>query len=426
MKQNSRLRSKSLVFVSALTLAVSGLLPLTMGSATAAQITNRSIELESAQAGSGGQNIYHEFKFTVPTGTTLTNLGSVEFTYCTTPLGACTAPTGLDLRTTGGSYALGTGSAADQGINGSLPANTFAKDTAGETANRIRIKATSTNSIAANDDVLFHFTGIENPTTSSYSPNGNNTFFVRITAWSSTAYGGGSDNGVVAAAIVPLLTVSARVQEILNFCVGSTTVNDGTTSVAADCAALAGSPSIDLGVADTTTTGAVTDGSTKAHGVFMVRSNAVNGTTIGYRAVQQTGTTYKGSLRVVGATCSGASNTVAAANSQTDMCFNSNAAKTALTASVEEFGMTGKFINRASSGTPTANLALATDYDSTGVEGYAWDQSGAFVSIADSNASTDKVLDDEAVVLKFAAVAALTTPTGQYQAQGDFIAVTTY
>ncbi len=415
-------RFKSLFNLAAVLVLVAALVP---GRTQAAQMANRSLTMGSSQAGYSNQNTNHDFSFKLGATPGISAFGSAELLYCTTPLGTCTAPTGLDLRASGGgSYALGTGT-SDQALNGGAFTNTFAKDTAGETANRIRIKSTSTNSVAADDVITFHLTGIENPTTSSYSPAGNNTFYVRATFYDSTTYTGNSDTGVVAAAIVPLLTVSARVQETLNFCVGTTTVNDGTTSVGGDCSNISGS-TVDLGVADNTTTGGVTDGSTKAHGVFMVRSNAVNGTEVGYRAVQQSGTTYKGSLRILGTTCSGAANTVAAANSQTDTCFNSNTTKTALTTSVEEFGMTGRFINRASSATPTSNLALAAAYDSTSTEGFAWDQSGNYVAIADSYASTDKVLDDEAVVLKFAAVSALTTPTGQYQAQGDFIAVTTY
>jgi hypothetical protein len=88
--------------------------------------------------------------------------------------------------------------------------------------------------------------------------------------------------------------------------------------------------------------------------------------------------------------------------------------------------MTGRYINRISSGTPTANLSLTTDYDSTSTVGYAWQQDGSFVDVATSVGSTDKVIDDEAVVLKFAAVASLTTPTGVYTAQADFVAIPTY
>jgi hypothetical protein len=226
------------------------------------------------------------------------------------------------------------------------------------------------------------------------------------------------------------------VQEILHFCVDNTTINDDTTNIGSDCANLAGAVagnSVDIGVADNSTTGAVSPDAegNNANGVFMVRTNAVGGTVVGYRAVQQSGTNYPGSLRVVGSTCvseaAGRNDTNDGTNRvSTDQCFNSATTKTALTTSIEQFGMTGRFINRTSSATPTSNLTLATAYDSTATVGYAWDESGAFTNLATSVPSTDKVIDDEAVLLKFAAVAALTTPTGVYQAQADFVAVPTY
>lgn len=412
-----------------------GVVTLLSSTAHATSLTSRKLQLESSQPGSGGQDIWHEFTFTVPTSTALTSLGSLEFTYCTTPLGSCTAPSGLDLRTTGGNYSLGT-TTTDQAKNAGAWTNTYAKDTAGETANRIRINTGTANTITAGDVVKFRFDGIENPTTSSFSPSGNNSFFVRISAWSTTSYGGGTDDGVVASAIVPLLTVSARVQEILHFCVANTTLDEATpASPGADCAAIAGTTgsSIDLGVADNSTSGAVSpdsDGNSR-NGLFMVRTNAVGGTIVGYRAVQQTGTNYKGALRVVGSTCTtegtGKNDTNDGSNRvSTDQCFNAATTKTALGTSVEQFGMTGRYINRISSGTPTANLSLTTDYDSTSTVGYAWQQDGSFVDVATSVGSTDKVIDDEAVVLKFAAVASLTTPTGVYTAQADFVAIPTY
>ncbi len=431
MNTSSRLRSKIVVVSSAIALSVSGLLPMMLGSANAAQLTTRKIELQSSQAGFTAQNIYHETTFNVATAT---SIGSVELLYCLSPLGACTGPTGLDFTSNG--FTLGT-TTTDQTINGVIPTNVYSVDATGQTANRIRINATSANTITSGQTVKFRFANIENPTVNTFgdtSPTNSqpdNVFFVRMNTYNTTSYGSGIDSGVVAAAIEPLLTVSARVQEILNFCVANTTVDDaGTTNPGADCSAITGTTgsSIDLGVVDGTTTGSVspdTDGNSR-NGIFMVRTNAVNGTVVGYRAVQQTGTNYLGSLRVVGANCGGAANTVGAASSSTDQCFNSNVAKTALSASVEQFGMTGRYINRLSSSTPTTNLALAANYDSTSTVGFAWTQTGAFTTIADSTASTDKVIDDEAVVLQFGAVSSLTTPTGQYQAQGDFIAVPTY
>ena len=174
---------------------------------------------------------------------------------------------------------------------------------------------------------------------------------------------------------------------------------------------------MDIGVVDGTTSGAVSPatGGNSADGVFMIRTNAINGAVVGYRAVQQSGTNHLGALRVVGQACN-------AGSVSTDRCFNAQTTKTALAANTEQFGMTGRFINRTSSTVPTSNLALATDYDSTSTTGYAWQEDGTFTNVATSSS----VIDDEAIVLGFAAVAALTTPPGQYQAQADFIAIPTY
>ncbi len=422
-------RVQSLISLAVVALLVVAMIPASQ--VRAASFTSRSLTLGSSQPGFVSQNINHTFSFNA---STTASVGSLEFLYCLTPIGSCTGPTGLDFTTNG--FNLGSTS-ADQSIATVLPTNLYTINATGQTANRIRINATTANSVTATNTLAFRFGLIENPTVSTFGDTApansqpDNVFFVRINTYTSTTFTTPVDDGVVASAIEPLITVSARVQEILNFCVANTSVDDSaTTSPGADCSAITGTTgsTIDLGVADNSTTSAVSPsaGGNSKNGIFMVRTNAVNGTVVGYRAVQQTGTNYLGSLRVIGANCGGAANTVGAASSSTDQCFNSNVAKTALSASVEQFGMTGKWINRMSSATPTSNLALAANYDSTSTVGYAWVQTGAFTTIADSTASSDKVIDDEAVILKFAAVAALTTPTGVYQAQGDFIAVPTY
>ena len=83
--------------------------------------------------------------------------------------------------------------------------------------------------------------------------------------------------------------------------------------------------------------------------------------------------------------------------------------------------MTSEFVNTGSSATPTAAVSRTADYDGS-AGGYAWDISGSLVNIANASGPTD----DEALILKFAAVAAITTPTGSYTVQGDFIATPTY
>ena len=57
---------------------------------------------------------------------------------------------------------------------------------------------------------------------------------------------------------------------------------------------------------------------------------------------------------------------------------------------------------------------------------YAWDATGTADRIASSAGSAIKVVDDEALILKFAATAGITTPTGSYTVQADYIATATF
>jgi hypothetical protein len=184
-----------------------------------------------------------------------------------------------------------------------------------------------------------------------------------------------------------------------------------------------------------------TNGGDNQNGVAMVRSNAGNGTVIAYDAIQQTGTNHRGTLRISGSTCNAVSNTFV------DSCINAaGTVQTPFTAGTEMFGMTIAGINSGSTtsysctyGTPpgnTCNVKPLNNYLGAGTSGsseafgssngFAWDESGTAVNIASSASSTVKQIDDEALIMKFAATPSITTPFGPYAAQTDFIAVPTY
>ncbi|MBI2007656.1 hypothetical protein HYU82_03395 [Candidatus Saccharibacteria bacterium] len=278
-----------------------------------------------------------------------------------------------------------------------------------------------------------------NPTTT------NTAFFVRITIYSDTGWTDGTpDTGTVASAVVQTLTINAAVAEVLNFCVGASTVNDATTSVAADCTAVAGT-NVNIGTLDTGSTNVSpvsTNGGDDENGVAMLRTNAVNGATVSYSAIQQSGTNHLGTLRISGAGCDAGSPT-------TDQCINAQGTtQSTFTAGTEKFGMTIAGINCGSTvsytctfSSGTYNLARDAAYDGNGANtyvtdsgqvggttngGYAWDETGTFDQIASSTGSTTKVVDDETMILKFAATPSITTPFGAYVAQADFITVATY
>jgi len=241
----------------------------------------------------------------------------------------------------------------------------------------------------------------------------------------------------------------------LNFCTGSTTVDsDSSGTVAGDCTTVSGT-SVNLGTLDsskiniTPETTDCTPADCGKNAVAMVRSNALNGTVIYYDSIQQTGSNHKGTLRINGQNCNAtADNSSSDTTDNTDQCFNVRTTQAAFSTTTERFGMTVAGINCGSTtsyvctGTATANLVRDAAYDGDGTNtyqssdadqitgpttnGYAWDESGAATQIATSASSSVKQVDDEALILKFAAHPLITTPFGSYQAQADFIAVSTY
>ncbi len=269
-----------------------------------------------------------------------------------------------------------------------------------------------------------------NPSTVGYSPAGNNTFFVRIYTYTTNNFTAVSlvDEGVVAAAIVQQLTVNARIQEVLHFCVGT---SDAATSN--DCADISGT-TVDLGVVDTGAVSlspvATTSGGNNVNGLAMVRTNAFNGVVIQYFTQQNVSS---GKLKVAGATCSG--------TSLTDQCFNSAPATQtagatgAVVAGTEKFGMTISSID-TTNGT-TTNLQRDAEYDGdaatggtcntgTGANCWTWNETTTPATVASSAGSSVKVVDDEMIVIRYAAANSVTTPTGQYTVTSTFIATPTY
>jgi hypothetical protein len=234
------------------------------------------------------------------------------------------------------------------------------------------------------------------------------------------------------------------VQEQLSFCIGNTAVNDATTTVST-CAAISGT-SLNLGTLNSTEVNvspvAAGNGGDGNNGLAELNTNAANGTTVYYDAVQAgTGTNELGTLRVAGATCS-------ATTSLTDQCINAiGTTHTTLTAGTEAFGMTVAGVNCSlvtaytctfSAGTynlvpnATYKCQLSGNTFPSGANDvnqvasttcyYAWDQSGTQDVLASSTAP----VGNEALILKFAATPNLVTPTGSYTAKADFVASPTF
>lgn len=243
-----------------------------MPRAHAAQLTSRKLTLSSsangsitagtAGTGTNGSKAKHTFDFTASGA----SIGSMEFLYCTTPLPGttCTAPTGLDASTVtsiGGTSATGW----SLGTAGNAP-----------TANRLRITRTAATFTTVN--LAFGMGGsgtdyIKNPTTD------NQAFFVRITTFSDTAYTTTVDSGSVANSTAQQIDITAKVQETLNFSVGSPVSPATPPAPGATCAPLTDSGTMALGDAD----GVLSFSSAfDNHSYFRVSTNAINGTLVYY------------------------------------------------------------------------------------------------------------------------------------------------
>lgn len=397
--------------------------------ASAATITSRSLTIGSAIPSASTTNTYG---FTIATAGAIQGL---EFQACTTAIGACTAPSGMSFS-----------SATFSSQTGWTQATNFAIDSTGANnctpaANELCVKRTATGSESVGTRTIA-FSAVTNPNGTSCSTN-NCTFFVHITTYSANTYTTGSivDTGTVAASTTQTLTVSATIQEALSFCVGNTTV-DNATSTVPTCSTITGT-SLNLGTLNSTDVSISPVPSTvngdANNGLAELSTNASNGASVNYDAVQQSGTNHKGTLRVPGATCnSGAVNT--------DQCINAaGVSQSTMTAGTEDFGMTIAGINCSnvtaytctfSSG--TYNLVRTANYDCAGTNtypssengqktgtttcGYAWDETGTSETIA----SASTVVGNEAMILKFAATPNAVTPTGSYTAEADFVATPTF
>ena len=444
--RNVYFRLKRVLILTVVTLITVAPLSFLNQTASAAQITNRSLSISSSVPAATSVTYVYSFK-PATTGT----IQSMFFQACTTAVGSCTAPTSINMQA--GTLTNTSGWA---GSPSSLSKNTTNTTPACNVTSNLCYSWTDATNQVAGSTLVATVTGETNPTTTgctNTNPN-NCTFFVRMTTYSDNAYTTAVDSGTVAASITQTYTVNATVQEQLSFCVGS--VNGTSASVATvtyampACSALTGT-SLSLG---TLTNGETNVSPVSAaqpyngdlnNGVVELTTNAANGSSISYSAVQQSGTNHDGALRVSGATC-------AAGTSYTDQCINSiGSTAAAITAGTEDFGMAVMGINcynvPGSAYTCNAtshNLSInsnyycnstinttsfsATHFDTGGQTSsntlcsYAWDESGT----SDTFATATSVVGGEAALLEFAATPEITTPTGAYTAQASFIATPTY
>lgn len=254
--------------VSAAALAATGALPLLvgMGSASAAQLSSRSITMSSSKP--SATSVTYTVKLT-PTDTTAT---AVVIDFCSNnPIinTSCTATAGTDVPNLSG---VGT-------VAG------WTKDVS--TASRIKLSA-GTLSAGVNTITI---PGVTNPSNTG-------TFYARVTTYTTanlssytgpTSVGTYSDYGAAALSTAAVVTVTAIVQEQLTFCVFNSSCGD--------------TPAVNLGTGNP----AVISSSTPSYGQvkFSVATNAVNGATVALLGSTADLTSGGNSITAIGSTKAG-------------------------------------------------------------------------------------------------------------------------
>lgn len=215
------MRVSGRVFLSAVLVFASIFSAYQAPTASAAQLTNRSLTLQ-ANGTTGGSTpggvVNHQFQFTIPT---TANIGSIRFEYCTTaadaPLDNCVIPPGL------------VTTAAAAGTQTNVSGFTINNTTAG-----VPYLTRTAASVTGGTVATLQLVGITNPTIPVSA--GSNSFYVRIsTHASSDATGPAIDTGSVAASVANQIQLEGVMPESLIFCTGRTIGFIATTTVP-DCA----------------------------------------------------------------------------------------------------------------------------------------------------------------------------------------------
>ncbi len=417
-------------------LAVAGIIPFLVSSnVSAATLADRSATIDKSAISSSDV----EFLFGYDLQDTTNTKAGIIYEFCTTPLGSCTLPTGMDVQT-----------ANVHDAQSAWPSNATAFTASTEAAD----VGDCTNNADAfmlcyerDETVATLVTG--GPVTHTISgitaPSAIQSVYIRISVFSNDDFLTVNllDQGIVAVAFVDQLTINGRVQERLDFCVAAIDDDDSLPVDVATCAALTDSV-IDLGVIDNTNVvvspeePTLTNGSDDDYGILMVNTNASGGVVVAYypedpSAVSGADTHQLKSFRVVPTDCD------ASAASVVDQCFVSASGVTAETiaAGTERFGIQVPCVDSTQGAAPyTFNLApgvpnLYNNVDNDASEAanceneavdagleFGWNATGT----ADTLASSTTVVDDEIVKIRFGATASATTPTGTYTVVTTYIA----
>lgn len=386
-----------------LALAVVGAVavPALSGNVSALQVEDRYIKMSSSANGSlaAGQGVSYEVGFEVPT---TGNIQGVVVDFCSnTPIigDSCTAPTGFTV----GTPTVATSGGVNTGLAGSWTAT---NENSGRT---LSITNGTGGSVSATTPVKFTLSTATNPT------NANTTFYARIftfattaavTTWLSTADGSSTagvvDSGGVALSTAAQITVTAKVQETLTFCVYTSAVN---------CAG--GGTAVGLG--DTngvlSTAGPFVDKNTK----YDVATNASSGAVVRFKAgLPTSGANTLATISTTGAASS-------TGTTQFGLCSYVNAGA----------NLTIDTVYDGAAGAPAAECSGTTQSAGTATPGgagtalFSFDTAAAATTYGDDLATATAGPSSTGRIAYIGNVSA-TQPAGIYTNTFNFIATGTY
>jgi hypothetical protein len=366
----------------------------------AAQVQSRSIQMSDATPGHA--NTEYTLKFTPQT----TGAESAIIDFCSNSSiigGACTAPVGLDVRTSLALTAQPTGWATDTSAS---------VVTTGSRTNAIALKdsAPGTNNLSTTQ-VTFTFTGITNPSGAA------GTFWARIYTYSNATYGtynnpdttvsGGPgaylDYGGFALSTTTLINITATVMETLTFCTAKTTP--------ADSCATTDAPNLILGQGTPAVLSTTTPSTDTAY--FQISTNALHGAIVNMKSHNLSSPGCDGLSRDSGVTCD-IPGTASTTNGATPNDFTAD--------NLAEFGLNvGPGV---ASATGTGTVSPSSPYATTGNYGMATGVTGTYGStIATTGGAACSNMNTP---LTFAAQASVTTPAGVYSVDESLIATGTF
>ncbi len=384
----NRLLKRFAYVASAMVLALLPMLSLTQQSASAGQVTVRSIELSNSANTASAATTSYLVKFT--TTSTYTGRGIVIDFCSNSPIigdTTCTAPTGF---TVGGSPTITTNSA---------PMNTQTWTAASANSGRTLLRTQATGVSFTNSTIAdFTINNVQNPTSAV------GTFYARIYTYSATA-GATSytvanpdtgathvDEGGIALSTAAQITVTAKVQETLTFCVYTTGANCAGGTVAG--MVLGDS----FGVLSSTTT------------AYLTSTNATSPLTakLGIASNATTGVTVR--AKASGTLTSGA-NTIAATGSGAGTCTADSSS-----AAVEQFGLSA---TAGSGHTVDAGYACSAG-------NHSFDSTNLAVTYGDPVVTTAGPTTEAATTVDFEGKSSTTTKSGVYTSTFTFIATGVY